>query len=231
MAAPVLSRPRTRDSREREAQLLGTRTLEERLRQTNAAIVCALSQLQDLRDLSTGCHGTRLAEWGARVAVELGLDEENQRNVEVACLLHDVGKIGVPDTILHKPGPLTLAEREIMNRHPEYGWAVLRLFPDLELAGLFALHHHEKFDGSGYPGGLRGEQIPMGARIVAVVDAFDAIVSERCYKRGLPVEEAVRRLRADSGSHFDPDVVRHFLPLALHDLADVTRTAEPDVRP
>lgn len=232
MAAPALSRPSAAaDSRHGEAHALGLKTLEERLRTTNAAVVCALSRLQDLRDFSTGCHGTRLAEWGARVAVELGLDQETQRNVEAACLLHDVGKIGVPDAILHKPGPLTPAEREIMNRHPEYGWAVLRLLPDLELAGLFALHHHEKVDGSGYPGGLRGEEIPMGARIVAVVDAFDAIVSERCYKPGLPLEEAVRRLRADSGHHFDPDVVRHFLPLARHDLADVTRTAEPDVRP
>jgi putative two-component system response regulator len=215
MAASVLSAAPGRRARARSARGIRVKALEERLRQTHAAVVCALSQLQDLRDLTTGCHGTRLAEWGVRVAVELGLDEEHQRNVEVACLLHDVGKIGVPDAILNKPGPLTAGEREIMNRHPEFGWAVLRLFPDLELAGLFALHHHEKFDGTGYPGGLRGERIPIGARIVAVVDAFDAIVSERCYKRGLPLEEAVRRLHADSGSHFDPDVVRHFVSLAL----------------
>jgi HD-GYP domain-containing protein (c-di-GMP phosphodiesterase class II) len=207
--------------------LLRVKQLEEQLRTVNSAVVLGLNQLLDLRDFDTGCHSTRLAEWGVRVAVELGVDEEYQRNVEVACLLHDLGKIGVPDAILHKPGPLTPAEREIMNLHPEYGWAVLRLFPDLHLAGMFALHHHEKMDGTGYPGRLRGDEIPMGARIVAVVDAFDAIVSDRCYRMGVGVEQAVARLITDSGTHFDPDVVRYFVPLALEGAAEVARIMEP----
>ena len=201
--------------------------LEEDLRRLYSSVVLGLNQLLDLRDLETGCHSTRLAEWGVRVAVELGLSEAYQRHVEVACLLHDLGKIGVPDAILHKPGPLTPAERHIMNLHPEYGWAVLRLFPDLHLAGLFALHHHEKMDGTGYPGRLRGNEIPIGARIVAVVDAFDAMVSDRCYRGGIGVEQAAARLITDSGSHFDPDVVRHFVPLALQGVAEVGRIFEP----
>ena len=105
-----------------------------------------------------------------------------------------------------------------MKMHPEYSWAVLRLVPGLERASLFALHHHEKFDGSGYPAGLRGEDIPIGARIVSVIDAFDAMVASRPYKDGLPCEEALRRLVKDSGRHFDPAVVRHFVPMASGEL-------------
>jgi HD-GYP domain-containing protein (c-di-GMP phosphodiesterase class II) len=206
---------------------LRVKQLEEKLRDISNTVVCALSQLVDLRHLDTGCHSTRLAEWGVRVAVELGLDDDVQRNVEVACLLHDLGKIGIGDDILAKRGALDAAEREVMNRHPEYGWAILRLFPDLRLASLFALHHHEKYDGSGYPGGLRGDEIPMGARIVAVVDAFDAMVSQRRYKPAVDIEEALRRLVKDSGTHFDPEVVRHFVPLARHGMAEVARIAEP----
>ena len=216
--------------------LLRLKELEEDIRRLNSSVVLGLNQLLALRDLETGCHSTRLAEWGARVAVELGLSHAYQQHVEVACLLHDLGKIGVPDAILHKPGPLTPAERRVMDLHPEYGWAVLRLFPDLHLAGLFALHHHEKLDGTGYPGRLRGNEIPIGARIVAVVDAFDAMVSDRCYRGGIGVEQAAARLITDSGSHFDPDVVRHFVPLALQGAAEVGRifeaeTARPMARP
>jgi HD-GYP domain-containing protein (c-di-GMP phosphodiesterase class II) len=219
-ALPFLERPAA-------PAVMRIKQLEEQVRSIHSAVVCSLNQLLDLRDLETGCHSTRLAEWGVRVAVELGLDEDYQRNVEVACLLHDLGKIGIPDAILHKPGPLTPAEREVMNLHPEYAWAVLRLFPDLQAAGMFALHHHEKIDGTGYPGGLRGAEIPMGARIVAVVDAFDAMVSERCYKNGIGIEQAAARLVTDAGTHFDPDVVRYFVPLALEGAAEVATVADP----
>ena len=108
-----------------------------------------------------------------------------------------------------------------MRMHPEFSWAVLRLVPGLERASLFALHHHEKYDGSGYPAGLRAEEIPIGSRIVSVIDAFDAMVASRPYKEGLPCEEALRRLRADCGTHFDPLVVRHFIPIAESEMASV----------
>jgi HD-GYP domain-containing protein (c-di-GMP phosphodiesterase class II) len=224
-----LNVPAARASADRAASsgVIRVKEIEEELRQVYSSVVLGLNQLQDLRDVETGCHSTRLAEWGVRVAVELGLHETYQRNVEVACLLHDLGKIGVPDAILHKAGPLTPAERDVMNLHPEYGWAVLRLFPDLHLASLFALHHHEKMDGSGYPGRLCGEEIPMGARIVAVVDAFDAMVSDRCYRGGVSIEQAAGRLITDAGTHFDPDVVRYFVPLALQGAAEVARVVEP----
>jgi putative two-component system response regulator len=193
---------------------LRVRELEERLRATRQATICALNQMLDLKDLNTGVHSTRLAEWAVRIGRELGLDDARLEDIEVAALLHDAGKVGVPDAILKKAGPLDAAEWRIMRMHPEFSWAVLRLVPGLERASLFALHHHEKYDGSGYPSGLRGEEIPIGARIVSVIDAFDAMVASRPYKDGLPCEEAIRRLIKDSGTHFDPGVVERFLTIA-----------------
>jgi len=195
--------------------------LEERVRSTREATICALNQMLDLKDLNTGVHSTRLAEWAVRVGRELGLEESGLEDVEVAALLHDAGKVGVPDAILRKPGPLDPEEWRVMRMHPEFSWAVLRLVPGLERASLFALHHHEKYDGSGYPAGLRAEEIPIGSRIVSVIDAFDAMVASRPYKEGLPCEEALRRLRADCGTHFDPLVVRHFIPIAESEMASV----------
>lgn len=193
---------------------LRVRELEERLRGTRQATICALNQMLDLKDLNTGVHSTRLAEWAVRVGRELGLDDGGLEDIEAAALLHDAGKVGVPDAILKKAGPLDPSEWRIMRMHPEFSWAVLRLVPGLERASLYALHHHEKFDGSGYPSRLRGKEIPIGARIVSVIDAFDAMVAVRPYKEGIPCEEALRRLVKDSGTHFDPEVVERFLPIA-----------------
>lgn len=201
--------------------LLQVRELEEQLRATRKATICALNQMLDLKDLNTGVHSTRLAEWAVRIGQELGLDEAGLEDIEVAALLHDAGKVGVPDAILRKPGPLTPDEWRVMRMHPEFSWAVLRLVPGLERASLFALHHHEKYDGSGYPAGLRGDDIPIGSRVVSVIDAFDAMVAMRPYKSGLPCEEALRRLVADSGRHFDPVVVRHFIRIARAEMSSV----------
>ena len=200
---------------------LRVRELEERLRGTRQATICALNQMLDLKDLNTGVHSTRLAEWAVRVGRELGLDDGGLEDIETAALLHDAGKVGVPDAILKKAGPLDATEWRIMRMHPEFSWAVLRLVPGLERASLYALHHHEKFDGSGYPSRLRGHDIPIGARIVSVIDAFDAMVAVRPYKEGLPCEEALRRLVKDSGKHFDPAVVERFLPIATAEMDSV----------
>ncbi len=200
---------------------LRVQELEERVRATRQATIYALNQMLDLKDLNTGVHSTRLAEWAVRIGKELGIGEGGLEDIEVGALLHDAGKVGVPDAILRKPGPLTPEEWRVMRMHPEFSWAVLRLVPGLERASLFALHHHEKFDGSGYPAGLRGEEIPIGARIVSVIDAFDAMVAARPYKEGLPCEEALQRLILDSGSHFDPVVVHHFLGIARAEMPSV----------
>ncbi len=131
--------------------------------------------------------------------------------------LLDIGKIGVPDAILKKQAPLTAEERDVINRHPEYSWSILRLFPGLEDASLYALHHHENFDGTGYPSRLKGTDIPVVSRIVSVIDAYDAMVSNRCYRKGLPHAEAIRRLLESSETQFDLEVVQTFIPIAEQD--------------
>ena len=200
---------------------LRVKELEEQVLSMRTAVICGFNQLLDLKDLNTGVHSTRLAEWAVRVAEGLGIDESVLRDVEAAAILHDIGKIGVPDAILNKPGKLTEAERQIINKHPEYGWAIQRIIPGLERTSLFTLHHHENFDGTGYPGRLRGSDTPIGSRIVSVIDAFDAMVSNRPYRKGLPVEEAIRRLIMDSGTQFDPEVVCCFIKIAEPEVADV----------
>jgi HD-GYP domain-containing protein (c-di-GMP phosphodiesterase class II) len=210
---------------ERSLLLMRIKELEERHTTFRDSVVCAFNQLLDLKDISTGVHSTRLAEWALRVARKLDIPEECLYQVEVAALLHDVGKIGVPDAILKKAGKLTAEERAIINRHPEYSWSILRLFSGLEEASLYALHHHESVDGSGYPAGLKGHSIPLASRIVSVIDAYDAMVSNRCYRKGLPHDEAIRRLVASSGSQFDPTVVQTFIPIAEQEADDVFAAA------
>src|SRR6266850_4556013 len=137
------------------SEIMRLRELEEENFALRRSMICALNQLLDLKDLNTGVHSTRLAEWAVRVARNLQIEEKNLFQMEVAALLHDVGKIGVPDAILRKPSRLTAEEKAIMDKHPEYSWSILRLLPGLEQASLFALHHHEDYDGTGYPGGLK----------------------------------------------------------------------------
>jgi HD-GYP domain-containing protein (c-di-GMP phosphodiesterase class II) len=129
--------------------VLRVKELEEQQRALLTSTICAFNQMLDLRDLGTGIHSTRLAEWAVRVARKLGTAESDFYQLETAALLHDVGKIGVPDAILKKEGKLTDEERSLMNKHPEYSWSILRLFPGLDKASLYALHHHESYDGRG----------------------------------------------------------------------------------
>jgi HD-GYP domain-containing protein (c-di-GMP phosphodiesterase class II) len=197
--------------RDVRALTLRVRELTAQIASTQTSLICAFNQLLDLKDLNTGFHSTRLAEWGVRVGRDLGVNESCLRDVEVAALLHDIGKVGIPDAILKAPGRLTDEDWALMRKHPEYGWAIVRLFRDLERASLFVLHHHERFDGGGYPAGLKGDEIPVGARIVAVVDAFDAMISNRPYRQGLSFEETIRRLMESKGSQFDPAVVDCFV--------------------
>ena len=204
---------------------LRIKQLEEQSSALRNSVICAFNQLLDLKDLNTGVHSTRLAEWGMRVGQELGLEEDELQNLEVAALLHDIGKVGIPDAILRKPERLDPEEYALMKRHSEYGWAVLRMLPGFERAALDILHHHESFDGKGYPAGLKDSEIPVVSRIVCVVDAFDAMVSSRPYRKGLPFEEAVRRLTEASGTQFDPVVVRTFLSFAQAEMSTVFAAA------
>ena len=200
---------------------LQVKELQSQLLAVRTSVICAVNQLLDLKDLNTGVHSTRLAEWAVRIGRDLGLDDECLRDLEAAAILHDIGKIGTPDAILRKPSKLTADEYAIIKKHPEYGWAVLKAVPGFERVSLFVLHHHEAYDGTGYPAGLRGEETPIGSRIVSVMDSFDAMVSSRPYRTGLPLEEAIRRLQAGSGTQFDPIVTRHFIAMASSEASTV----------
>jgi HD-GYP domain-containing protein (c-di-GMP phosphodiesterase class II) len=218
LSAPAQVKRQAVDSRRQELRI---KELEGQILDLRTALVCSFNQLLDLRDLNTGVHSTRLAEWGLRVARDLGVQESYLPDLEMGALLHDIGKIGVPDGILNKPGRLTTEEYEFVKRHPEFGWAVIRKLPGLEQTSLYVLHHHENFDGTGYPAKLKGSEIPIGSRIVSVIDAFDAMVSSRPYRKGLPLEEAIQRLHQSSGTQFDPAVIKSFVPIAESEMPSV----------
>jgi HD-GYP domain-containing protein (c-di-GMP phosphodiesterase class II) len=147
------------------------------------------------------------------------------RDIEHGVLLHDIGKIGIPDAILLKPGPLTPAEWKVMRRHPEIGRQLIEKIPFLRAAVPVVYHHHERWDGTGYPLGLRGAGIPLGARIFAVADAFDAMTFDRPYSRAISFEAARAEIRRCAGTHFDPAVVTTFLAIPTEVLAEIRRTS------
>jgi len=184
--------------------------LEQQVRDATLSTLCALVQLLDLKDLTTGVHSSRLATWAITISKLLGLSAVETRQVEIAAVLHDLGKVGIPDEILKKPSRLTPSEQSIMRKHPEYGWAVMKNIPGCRSASLSILHHHEMWNGSGYPAGLKGENIPLGARIVAVTDAFDAMTTDRCYRRGMSIQQALASLEQFAGTQFDPQIVAVF---------------------
>ena len=182
--------------------------LTRELEQTREELLERLALIAEYRDDQTGEHLRRVAELAGRVALELGLPEENAKAISRAALLHDLGKVGIPDSVLLKPGKLDGLEMEMVRRHTSDGARILAGVsgPSLQLAEEVILYHHERWDGKGYAG-LQGESIPLAARIVAVVDAFDAMTHTRPYKKGQSVNRAIVELRQESGKQFDPQVV------------------------
>lgn len=175
--------------------------------------ILRLSRAAEYRDPETGSHLLRMSNYTRLIAEQLGLPPAEQELLLEASPMHDIGKVGTPDHILLKPGRLTPEEFEIMKQHATIGYEILRdsLSPLLQCAAKLALAHHEKFDGSGYPQGLIGAAIPLYGRIVAVADVFDALTSERPYKKAWTLEAAVDFLNSNAGSHFDPACVTAFL--------------------
>jgi len=201
------------------------------LNQTRLQIVQRLGRAAEYRDNETGYHILRMSEISALLARSLGWSECDCELMLNASPMHDVGKIGIPDVVLLKPGKLNAEEWEIMKTHSSVGAELLSEGHSelLDLASLIALHHHEKWDGSGYPSGLQGEAIPQAARIVAVADVFDALTSTRPYKKAWPVADAVAHIQQEVGRHFDPQVVEHFL-LCLDEIQKIRdRYVEPGV--
>ncbi|HYE73703.1 MAG TPA: HD-GYP domain-containing protein, partial [Blastocatellia bacterium] len=186
------------------------RMLELELRDTFTSVVQSMISLLSVKDPYTGEHSGALLALAERLARKCGLTETDVFDVKIAALLHDIGKIGVPEAILRKPGRLTPEEKAEMDKHVTYGYSALAGIPKLSRVSEIVLRHHERWDGQGYPNGLVGEATPIGARIVAVVDAYDAMTSDRPYRRGMEREIAVARLQQASGSQFDPEVVECF---------------------
>ncbi|MGZ4382079.1 MAG: HD domain-containing phosphohydrolase, partial [Gaiellaceae bacterium] len=169
----------------------------------------SLAKAVDARDAYTGSHSQRVSELAARIAIQLGADAELVELTRLAASLRDLGKLAVPEEILRKPGPLTDPERMVLERHPQIGFRMLESL-GVDPVAEWVLHHHERWDGTGYPDGLHGDSIPLGARIIFVADAYDAMTSERVYQRRLSDTEALRELTRCAGTQFDPEVVAAF---------------------
>lgn len=183
--------------------------------QLKGAYTDAISMLSiagEYNDSDTGVHIRRMAAIAAHLAEERGWSSLQVENMELAAAMHDIGKIGVPDTILRKPGPLSSDEWQVMRRHPQIGYEILSVSNAsvFKLAAEIALGHHERWDGTGYPKGLAGTDIPESARIVAVADVFDALTSVRPYKEAWSVDASVEFIQQQSGTHFDPELVELF---------------------
>jgi len=208
-----MNRELTEQQKLSEEHIKEIAALRKKEQETYYEIVMSLAQEVYAKDPYTSRHLQGVERLGLMTAEEMGYDLSGRRkDILVASLhLHDVGKIGIPDRILMKPAALTDEEWKVMRLHPEKGAKILSPLSGFQDVAEIVLHHHERFDGTGYPHRKRGEHIPFEARIIAVVDAFHAIVSERCYKKGHPVEKAYRELKRCAGSQFDPGVVEAFI--------------------
>ena len=170
----------------------------------------AMSNAIEARDPYTHGHSERVGNVGYQIALRLHLSEISCQEIYLAGVLHDIGKIGIPDSILHKPGALNEQEWEIMRKHPQTGYDILQNIPFLNPALDAILHHHEKFNGKGYPDKLKGDEIPLMARIIAVADSYDAMVSDRPYRKGMPLEKLEDIFRRGANEQWDPRVIDAF---------------------
>ena len=200
----------------------------EELRETRLQIVQRLGRAAEYKDNETGMHVIRMSHFSKLLALAAGCSPAWAEDLLNAAPMHDVGKIGIPDAVLRKPGPLDADEWATMRRHPEIGAEIIGEHPSgvLQLAREIALAHHEKWDVSGYPRGLAGEAIPLSARIVAIADVFDALTTRRPYKEPWPVQDALDHIAAQAGKHFDPALVALFAPLLPQLLEIRARWAE-----
>ena len=188
--------------------------------------IFAIANAVEARDKSTGRHSYRVAEYSVMIAQELGFTEDQQEQIRKTGLLHDIGKIGVPDNILNKNSKLTDEEYEIIKKHTLIGGEILKglsLIPHVDEG---AKYHHERYDGSGYPYALKGEEIPLNARIIGIADAFDAMTANRIYRKRLNMDVVKEELRHWSGSQFDPGLVEIMLDLIESGRLNVYKTME-----
>lgn len=194
--------------------LLGMAAQVEQLKTENKSIseqaARTILKALDCKDSYTFGHSMRVAYFSLVTGRELGLSEDEMRELELSAIFHDIGKIGTPDAVLNKPTRLTEEEFQVMKQHPEKSYEILKEYPGFEKIAMNARFHHERFDGKGYPLGLKGEEIPLLARIILIADTFDAMTSTRPYRKGLAYEVAYEELHQFSGSQFDPELVKAF---------------------
>jgi len=203
--------------------------LYEKLQISYETTLEALAAALDTRDTETQGHSMRVSEYTTVIARRMGVKDPELTEIRRGALLHDVGKIGIPDAVLRKPGKLTSEEWEEMRRHPEIGYRILSGIKFLEPSLPIVIAHQERFDGSGYPRGLKREEIPLGARIFAVVDTLDAMTSDRPYRKALRYEDAREEIIRNSGLQFDPRVVEVFLSIPPEEWKAMHRRI-PDTR-
>jgi HD-GYP domain-containing protein (c-di-GMP phosphodiesterase class II) len=184
---------------------------DQELTRTYEATIQGWVRILELRDRETEGHTQRVTELTLRLAIEMDLSDEQQMHIRHGALLHDIGKLGIPDAILFKPGKLTEDEWKVMRQHPALGYTLLSPISFLQPALDIVYCHHERWDGSGYPQGLKGEEIPLNARIFAVVDIWDALVAERLFRRSSTKDEAIAYIQDQAGKKLDPQVVKAFL--------------------
>jgi HD-GYP domain-containing protein (c-di-GMP phosphodiesterase class II) len=177
------------------------------LEKTFLETVEALANALEANDEYTSSHARWITDLALKVGEGLGLETRSLKRLELGALFHDIGKIGIPEAILSKPGPLTAEERELVEKHPELGERIIAPIDRLEEVRPIVRHCHERYDGTGYPDGKRGEEIPIESRIILVCDAYHAMTTDRPYRKRLPQEEALRRLDEGAGTQFDPAVV------------------------
>ncbi|WP_439651373.1 HD domain-containing phosphohydrolase [Photobacterium atrarenae] len=205
----------------------------EELKSTRLSVVQRLGRAAEYKDNETGLHVIRMSRYAQIIARAAGFSEYQAENLLHAAPMHDIGKIGIPDMILQKPGKLDPEEWAVMRRHAEIGAEIIGEddSPLMCMARDIALYHHEKWDGSGYPAGLKGEDIPVSARIVAIADVFDALTSARPYKPAWPIDKATDLIRSEAGSHFDPALVNAFFKCLPEILETRSHWPEPDTNP
>jgi HD-GYP domain-containing protein (c-di-GMP phosphodiesterase class II) len=187
--------------------------LYERLQDTYLGAIGSLAAAIEARDPYTVGHSARVTQYAVAIAESMELPPDSVEELRLAGLLHDLGKIGVPDSILNKAGRLSEEEYSAIKMHPALSMRIIEPLPHLGNIIPIIYHHHERYDGNGYMDGKAGEKIPLGARIIAVADSFEAMTSDRPYRKALSREEAVNEIARNSGSQFDPEVVKHFLTL------------------
>ena len=200
-------------SREVEKQTHIANERADRLESFNEEMIQTLAQVIDAKDKYTNGHSFRVSTYAVALADHLGWDEQRKKDLRLEALLHDIGKIGVPDSVLNKPGRLTPEEYRIIQSHTDTGGDILKASSALLGAAETARYHHERYDGTGYPSGIKGTQIPLNARVVSIADAYDAMHTDRPYRTGLPYERIRQELTNGRGTQFDPELLDTFLKM------------------